>query len=115
MEHRLAVILLSGRGDAGPTLESVRRDLDPEVQVLSLEGVDGGHAADGTVPASAHEALGAAEILAFARAGDRWRRGAIEHRLRPLAAHPTAALCVAGHVLVNAEGDHVLEVPAPMP
>jgi hypothetical protein len=115
MKHHLAVILLSGHGDAGPTLDSVRRDLDARVQVLSLAGVGRGDPVDGTASMSAPEALGAAQILAFARTGDRWRPGALEHRLRPLAAHPTAALSVAGHVIVNAAGEPVLEVPAPMP
>jgi hypothetical protein len=60
------------------------------------------------------EALAAADVLAFVRAGDRWRPGALAARLRTFIAHPTAVLGVAGHVLVHT-GRELLEVRAPLP
>jgi hypothetical protein len=97
----LAVALLPGPGDAKATLASVRAEAGADVPVATL------------TEDSAAELLATAETIGFARAGDRWREGTLAARLRPLAAHPTAALSVAGHRLVDAEGHALLTVPAP--
>jgi hypothetical protein len=97
----IAVALLPGPGDADATRASVRAEAGADVPVVTL--------AEG----KAAELLGMAETIAFARAGDRWSTGTLAARLRPLAAHPTAALAVAAHVLVDVDGRAVLTVPPP--
>jgi hypothetical protein len=100
-----AVALLPGPGDDDMTRSSVRAEAGADVPIVPLAEAGGGAAL-----------LARAETIAFARAGDRWRAGALAARLRPFAAHPTAVLAVAGHVLVDAEGHEVLRVsPPPLP
>ncbi len=99
----LAVILLPGPGDPRPTLESARAEVGKGPPVLELPGTD------------SVEVLSSGEVLAFLRAGDVWRPGALASRLRPLLAHPTAVLGVAGYVLVDAAGCALLEIRAPLP
>lgn len=116
MNTSLAVVLLPGPGAIAVTLESVRDELGPEVPVLCLTDKDAPHEQQsGFVSAKPHEILAAADVLAFARAGDRWRAGTLAARLRPLSAHPTAMLSVAGFVLVDAEGREIRVARAPMP
>jgi hypothetical protein len=116
MPHALAVVLLPGGADPRPTLESVRREVDADTPIVRLVGALGAEAGvDGTSELPAAEVLAAADMLAFARAGDRWRPGAFEHRLRPLASHSTAVFGVAGHIIVGSDREQVVEVRAPMP
>jgi hypothetical protein len=98
-----AVIVLPGPGDPRPTLESARAEAGEGTPVLELPGMD------------AVEVLSSTEVLAFLRAGDTWRPGALAARLRPLLAHPTAVLGVASYVLVDAAGRELLEIRAPLP
>lgn len=96
----LAVLLLPGSGDADATRASIRAEAGADVAIAEL----------------GRDALSAtAAVVAFARPGDRWRAGALESRLRALAARPAASLSIAGHVLVDAAGEEVLAVPAPRP
>jgi hypothetical protein len=59
--------------------------------------------------------LAGCELLAFARPGDRWRKGAFAARRRPLVGHPDAVLSVAGHAVVTADGTELRAVRAPLP
>jgi hypothetical protein len=116
MTKPLAVVLLPGPGSMSSTLASVRREVGTQVPVLLLSSEH--HAPEqsgGLVSATPAEVLAVADVLAFARAGDRWRPGALAARLRPLSAHPTAVLAVAGHVVVDSAGREVLVARAPMP
>jgi hypothetical protein len=116
MAPPLAVVLLPGPGAFAATLTSVCSEVGDEVPVLFLATQD--HSPEdlaGVASGTPDEVLAAADILAFARAGDRWRTGALSARLRPLNAHPTAVLGVAGHVVVDGGGREVLAVQAPMP
>ena len=99
----LAVALLPGPGDPRPTLESAHAEAGEEVPVFEFPATD------------AADILSAGRVLAFLRAGDTWRPGALAARLRPLSGHPTAVLGVAGYVLVDAVGRALLEIRAPLP
>lgn len=113
----LAVVLLPGPGAVVETLASVEEEVGEDVPLLSLATGEDGPAVSGSRLASAtpKEVLARADVLAFARAGDRWRAGALEARLRPFNARPAAVLGVAGHVVVDVQGREVLTVRAPMP
>ena len=111
-----AVILLPGPGAPEGSMRSVRHELGDAARVFVL-AVPGFPLvqADGAVPATAPEILAACDHLAFVRSGDRWRPGTFEARARPLVAHPSAALAVAGHALVDASGAVSIVVAAPLP
>lgn len=96
----LAVALLPGAGDAELTRASVHEEAGADVPVVALPDGDGA-------------ALLGAGTVAFARAGDRWLPGTLAPRLRTFAAHPTAAISVAGHAVIDAAGATVLTVPPP--
>lgn len=116
MTAPLAVLLLPGPGSVDMTLTSVRAEAGGEIPVLWLaRESDPSRPPTGLSSATPGEILTAADVLAFARAGDRWRPDTLAARLRPLSAHPTAVLAVAGHVLVDASGGEVRVVRAPMP
>jgi hypothetical protein len=108
----LAATLASVRGEAGEdaAIVAVRppADLDGEAFVAAAEVA----AVPVVDPASV---AGDAGLLAFVRAGDRWREDTLEHRRRPLAAHPTAVLSIAGHRRVGADDDAGVPVAAPLP
>lgn len=95
MEATVATVLLRGdRNDPFAETETeatIREALGPEAVILT----------------DPREALGVADILAFARPGDRWLPGALHARLRPLLGRPDQVLGVAAHVLVD-EGDRVV-------
>lgn len=115
MAQSLAVVLLPGPGAIAATLASIRSEVGDAVPVLSLATQNPSPDESIGVPgATPEEVLAAADILAFARAGDRWRAGALAARLRPLNAHPTAVLAVAGYVLVDAAGREVRVGRAPL-
>lgn len=55
-------------------------------------------------------------LVAFARVGDRWRSGTLAPRRRPLEAHPTAVLAIAGHRRVASDdAENGVLVDAPLP
>lgn len=117
MAMPLAVVLLPGPGAVVETLASVEREVGEDVPLLSLATGENAPAVSGGRLASAtpEETLARADVLAFARAGDRWCAGALEARLRPFNARPAAMLGVAGHVVVDARGGEVMTVRAPVP
>jgi len=90
-------------GDSPSGVSVVAYEPDPMLEVQGVRQID---------PAAL---LAESPILGFARPADRWRPGAFAARLRTFAAHATAALSVAGHALVDANGDEVLTVRAPQP
>lgn len=96
------------------TVQSIYTDAGEAVSVVTCQE----HSSlrvEGVKRVSRQVLLEAGPILAFARPGDRWREGAFAARLRTFAAHPTAGLSVAGHVLVDAHGAEVITVQPPMP
>ena len=118
MAEPLAVVLLPGSGALAETLASVRSEINEKVPLLCLttkacEFSDQPPAA--LMSATPQEILATADVLAFARAGDRWCAGALAARMRPLSAHPTAVLSVASYVLVDGTGGKVRVTHAPMP
>ncbi len=110
-----AVAVLLPAHDADPdafarTLASVRTEL-PQERIVAL-GDDWPESLE--LPLRTPQQLaGGDAVLAFARVGDRWRAGTLEHRLRPLVAHPSVTLGIAGHAVVDAAGEVVAHVPAP--
>lgn len=115
MNEHVFALLADTDADAdaiAATAASIRAESAAPVLVLG--------AAPPSLPSEA-SAAGPQEVLAhgglvvFARPGDRLVPGALEHRLRPLAAHPTAALSIAGVDLVDDDGEVVLHVKAPLP
>lgn len=98
----LAIVLLPGPGDAEATLASVRAEAGDDAHLVPLTTAG----QDAKLPPSV-------ETVAFARSGDRWLAGTLAARLRPLRAHPRAALSVAAHVLVDDAGAPVLTVAPP--
>jgi hypothetical protein len=100
--------------DARATVAAARAELPDGTPFVALAGGPAGH--DGGLPTlEAADALAAAELLVPLRPGDRWRDGALVHRLRPMRAHPTAALGIAGHERVDAAGRVLFAVAAPLP
>jgi hypothetical protein len=98
--------------DAANTVAAI--DADAGVPVVIVAGEhwsDGG--AEGASPMLPEQILASADVLAFARPGDRWRPGAFAARLRTFAAHPSAGLSVAGHAIVAQDGSETLTVAAP--
>jgi hypothetical protein len=95
----LAVALLPGVGDAERTRASVQAEVGPDVPVVDLAELEPG--GEGTV--------------AFVRAGDRWREGALAARARTFAGRPEVDISIAGHVLVDATGSELLQVASPAP
>lgn len=108
----LAGTLASVRGEAGDdALIVVVRppadlDLDAFVAAAELAGIA---VVD---PESVAHGSG---LLAFVRAGDRWRTGTLAPRRRPLEAHPTAVLAIAGHRRVTSDDQDGVLVAAPLP
>lgn len=96
---QIAVVPLPGHGDGDATLASVRAEAGGRTHVVD--------------PGRPFELPADVDVVAFARAGDRWLPGTLPARLRTLRAHPTAALSVAGHVLVDRDGRPALTVGAP--
>ena len=96
----VALLLLPGSGDAEATLASVHAEAGADIPVATLAE-------------AGEELLALADVIAFARAGDRWRPGSLTQRLRILVAHPTAAVSIAGHAIVDASGEEVATVAAP--
>lgn len=123
MTASLAVVLLPGPGAIATTYASVRAEVGEHVPVRWLIREDDGSPPSpmvsdlpaGIERATAQELLATAEVLAFARAGDRWRPGTLAARRRPLSAHPTAVLGVAGYALVDRTGRELLVRRAPLP
>ena len=102
------------------TLASVQNSTDEPVTVVGVatSGANSsahhaGFEAAGVRIVEPSTVLAASEVLAFVSPGDRLRSGALEARFRPLTAHPSAVLAVAGHVLVDPFGREILEVKAP--
>lgn len=96
---QLAIVPLPGPGDVDATLASVRVEAGGRAQLVD--------------PGRPLELPAEVDVVAFARAGDRWLPGTLAPRLRTLRAHPTAALSVAAHVLVDRNGAPALTVSAP--
>ncbi len=117
MAEPLAVVLLPGPGALAETLASVRSEIDEEVPLLCLttKACEFSEQPPALISATPQEILATADVLAFARAGDRWCAGALAARIRPLSAHPTAVLSVASYVLVDGTGGKVRVTHAPMP
>jgi hypothetical protein len=117
MAEPLAVVLLPGPGAIEATLTSVRSEIDKKVPLLRLapKACESSEQPPALVSATPQEILTAADVLAFARAGDRWCAGALAARMRPLSAHPTAMLSVASYVLMDSAGAEVRVTHAPMP
>ncbi len=118
MTTSLVVVLLPGFGSLTATLDSIRTEIDPDTPIVRLASSDYTDLvvddAVMSVPTSdPHEVLAGADLLTFARAGDRLRPGALRARLAPMAAHPNAVLSIAGHALVNSEGVEVMTRHAP--
>lgn len=103
MDVTIAAVLLRDPGHSTAAEEETRATiheaLGPEARILT----------------DLADAPGAADILAFARPGDRWSRGALEARLRPLLGRPDMVLCVAAHELVDGEDRVVATVRPPFP
>lgn len=96
---QLAVVLLPGVGDVDQTRASVQAEVGRDVPLVDLADIEPG--GEGTV--------------AFVRAGDRWRQGALAARTRTFAARPDVSISIAGHVLVDPAGNELLRVPSPAP
>ncbi len=114
----VTVVLLPGADDAPAgltaTLAAVRAEVGEAARIVCCPTVAGGIAWPGVEAVAPAEVAAANGLLGFARAGDRWRPGTWAARRRPLEAHPTAVIGVAGHVRTGGAGDGVI-VAAPMP
>jgi hypothetical protein len=126
-ENPLTVLLLPGAtGDAdafSATLSSVRPELPDDATLAVVRDADASnHAvfvaaagAAGVLPIDAETVASRPGIVGFARLGDRWRPGTLAARRRPLEAHPTAVLSIAGHHRFTPDGGDGLTVAAPLP
>lgn len=126
-DDRLTVLLLpGGTTDAHAfteSLASVRAELDDGATFAVVRDIDGlGHgslvaaaAAAGILAVDADAVASTPGVVGFVRVGDRWRPGVLAARRRPLAAHPTAVLSIAGHQRVAPGETDGLAVPAPLP
>jgi hypothetical protein len=115
MDHPIAVVLIPGPGSAAETLVSLRDEIPGAAPLVGfgLGGLDGLGGVDVSRPAE--DVLGRAETLAFVRAGDRLREGALTARLRTFAARAEAVLSVAGYRLVAGDGSEIRIAPPPLP
>jgi hypothetical protein len=118
------VLLLPGRDTATEaataSIDTIHDAIGDRASVFRL--TDDGELLDGSnepwdrlgVPTvEPNAAIAAAELLAFARPGDRWRPETLAPRLVEIAANPEAVLSLAGYVLVDDARARVLEVGAP--
>lgn len=103
MEATVATVLLRDGEDAAAGEEATRATIQEALGPGAIILTD------------PREALGAADILAFARPGDRWLPGALAARLRPLLGRPDMVLCVAAHDLVDDHSRVVTTVHPPFP
>lgn len=118
MSLPLTVILLPGGvpGGLAATVDAIRGDAGEEIELLALPGTDAATDeidAAGIALADPAALAGSDRILAFFRAGDRPLPGALEARLRTFAAYPGAGVAIAGHALVNGEGETVRLIDPP--
>lgn len=125
--NRLTVLLLPGATDEADafsaTLASVRPELDDDATLAVVRDADApgqqalvaAAAAAGVLPIAAATVAANPGTVGFARIGDRWRPGALAARRRPLEAHPTAAISIAGHHRTTPDGSDGLTVSAPLP
>lgn len=124
---RLTVLVLPGAtGDPeelAAAVASVRAELldgddvavASDVAVAGLEAHREAASAAGVTPITAAALLERAGLIGFVRPGDRWRSGTLAARRRPLDAHPTAMLGVAGHHRRGPGGGAGVTVKAPLP
>lgn len=94
---------------------SLSDEVAPSAPILALGLTEPGDLAGLGVARSADDVLGAADALAFVRAGDRLREGALRTRLRAFVARPGAVLSVAGYRLVDGEGSEIRVAAPPLP
>ena len=114
MSLPLGVVLIPGPGRVSETLVSLRDEIDRSMPIIGFGVGDDDHGGI-AVARTADEVLAAATVLAFVRAGDRLREGALPIRLTAFAARPDAVLSVAGYRLIAADGSEIRTAPAPLP
>lgn len=127
MSTSLTVVLLPGattdRAALAATLESVRGETGGDAPIVALRPPTD---LDLSAFIAAAERAGVAVVdpesvadgpglVAFARIGDRWRTGTLAPRRRPLDAHPTAVLAIAGHRRVASDDENGVLLAAPLP
>ncbi|MBF6620157.1 MAG: hypothetical protein ITG02_07985 [Patulibacter sp.] len=128
-ENRMITVLLPGAttdaDELSATVAAVRAEAGEDAEIVAVRadaGSDGGAFSDvvdavGIPRVDADRIVEDATLIAFARIGDRWRPGTLLARRRPLEAHPSAVISIAGHHRVpRHDGEAAgLVVPAPLP